>query len=184
MPALATWTPEDGLLGALAPLGLAAAAGTCLVVDLDPAGPRYPGSRSLAGLVEEGPRRDDLSAARPGVAVIRNGGVEPAAAAAVVDALLEGWDRVVLRLPPRRPPVPSCPVVPVRPSLPGGLFPPSAGPAVYQAAPGALRPPGPGIRLPIPARRTVEALLAGRLPVPGDRWIRAWKRVWEVPWGR
>ena len=95
-----------------------------------------------------------------------------------------GWDRVVLRLPPRRPPVPPCPVVPVRLSLPGGLFPPSAGPAVYQAGPGALRPPGTGIRLPIPARRTVEALLAGSLPVPGDRWIRAWKRVWEAPWGR
>ena len=32
-----------------------------LVVDLDPSGPRYPGSRSLSDLVEEGPRRDDLS---------------------------------------------------------------------------------------------------------------------------
>ena len=40
MPALAIWSPEDGVLGAVAPLGLAAAAGTALVVDLDPRGPR------------------------------------------------------------------------------------------------------------------------------------------------
>jgi hypothetical protein len=184
MPALAIWTPEDGLLGALAPLGLAAAAGTCLVVDLDPAGPHYPGARSLASLVAEGPRREDLSAARRGVAVVRNGGVDPAAATPVLDALVEGWERVVLRLPPRHPPIPSCPVVPVRLSLPGTLFPPGDGPSVYQATPGALRPPGPGIRLPVPNRRTVEGLISGRLPLPGDRWIRAWRRAWEVPWGR
>ena len=64
MPALAIWTPEDGVLGALAPLGLAIAGGTALMVDLDPLGPRYPGTRSLADLVSEGPRRAD--SARPG----------------------------------------------------------------------------------------------------------------------
>src|SRR4030066_639874 len=53
MPALAIWTPEDGVLGALAPLGLAASAGTALVIDLDPLGPRYPGEPSLADLVRE-----------------------------------------------------------------------------------------------------------------------------------
>src|SRR3990172_4895059 len=50
VPALAVWTAFDGLLSAVAPLGLAAAAGTALVVDLDPAGPPYPGRNSLAGL--------------------------------------------------------------------------------------------------------------------------------------
>ena len=86
MPALALWTPEDGLLGALAPLGLALAAGTALVVDLDPLGPHYPGTTSLADLVAEGPRQADLKPAHRGVAVLRNGGVAPAAAAEVVAA--------------------------------------------------------------------------------------------------
>ena len=55
MSALAVWTAYDGLLSATAPLGLAAAAGTALVVDLDPEGPVYPGPASLADLVVEGP---------------------------------------------------------------------------------------------------------------------------------
>ena len=74
MPALAVWTPEDGLLGALAPLGLAAAAsGSALVVDLDEGGPHYPGEASLADLVRAGSRRADLYPERRGVAVLRNG---------------------------------------------------------------------------------------------------------------
>ena len=61
MPALAVWTPEDGLLGALAPLGLAAACpGPVLVIDLDDGGPQYLGEQSLADLVADGPRLDDL----------------------------------------------------------------------------------------------------------------------------
>ncbi len=43
VPALAIWSPDDEVLGAVAPLGLAAAAGTAVVVDLDPDGPRYSG---------------------------------------------------------------------------------------------------------------------------------------------
>lgn len=185
MPALAIWTPEDGVLGALAPLGLAIAGGTALVVDLDPLGPRYPGDRSLAELVAEGPRRADLSPARRGVAVLRNGGVSAAAAAEVVAALLAGWENVVLRLPSR--PLPAeagPPVVPVHLLLPGRLFPRAAGPAVYQSTRARLALPGPGWRLPVPSADTVSGLLRGRLPVAGDRWVRAWRGVWEEPWGR
>lgn len=185
MPALALWTPEDGVLGALAPLGLAAAAGTALVIDLDPQGPRYPGGASLADLVREGPRRADLAPSRRGVAVLSNGGVGPAEAAEVVAALAAGWERVVLRLPPR--PAPGgagAPVVPVRLLLPGGMFPRGHGPAVYQSTRSALRLPGPGVRLPLPSAATVLGLLQGRLPVAGDRWVRAWRPVWEGPWGR
>ena len=69
MPALSIWSPEDGVLGAVAPLGLAAAAGTALVVDLDPGGPRYPGPATLADLVADGPRRGDLSPSRRGVSI-------------------------------------------------------------------------------------------------------------------
>jgi len=185
MPALALWTPEDGVLGALAPLGLALAAGTALVIDLDPLGPHYPGSASLADLVAEGPRKADLSPSRRGVAVLRNGGVSPAAAANVVAALLAGWERVVLRLPPRPAPGPgTLPVVPVRLLLPGGLFPSDTRPAVYQPIRLPARLPGPGVRLPLPREGTMSALLGGRRPAAGDRWIRAWRPVWEVPWGR
>lgn len=186
MPAvLAAWTPEDGLLGALAPLGLAAASGTALVVDLDPLGPRYPGVRSLADLVGDGPSRSELEPDGRGVAVLRNGGIRAAEAAEVVTALISRWPRVVLRLPPR--PVPngvSVPVVPIRLLVPGGLLPASVDAAVYQATPHPMPLPGPGIRLPVPARRTTAALLTGRMPGRGDRWIRAWRAVWEGPWTR
>jgi len=185
MPALAIWTPEDGVLGALAPLGLAASAGTALVVDLDPLGPRYPGEASLADLVREGPRRSDLSPARRGVAVLRNGGVGGVGVGEVLAALLAGWEKVVLRLPPRPAPVaPGAPVVPVHLLLPGGLFPRGDGPAVYQSTRAMVTLRGPGVRLPVPSSGTVTGLLRGRLPVAGDRWVRAWRPVWEGPWGR
>lgn len=184
MPALAVWTPEDGLLGALAPLGLALSARSALVVDLDRGGPRYPGDRSLADLVDGGVRRADLEP-RPGVAVLRNGGVAPDRVAEVLSALLEAHPRVVLRLPPR--PVPEgipVPVVPVRLLLPGTVFPVPAVPAVFQATPAPARMPAEGVRLPVPRPGTVAALLVGRRPPAGDRWVRAWSAAWRFPWGR
>ena len=185
MPTLCVWTPEDGLLGALAPLGLAVAAGTALVIDLDPGGPRYPGPGSLADLVAEGPRRDHLTPSRSGVATLRNGGVPPVDAAEVVGALVAGWDRVVLRLPPRPAPGETgIPVVPVRLLVPGEWFTPFEGPAVYQATPAWVNTPGPGIRLPVPTRGTVAAPIEGRRPAFGDRWVAVWRRVWEMPWRR
>ncbi|WKZ83629.1 MAG: hypothetical protein QY307_05150 [Acidimicrobiia bacterium] len=183
-PALAIWTPEDGLLGALAPLGLALAAGSALVIDLDRGGPRYPGERSLADMVETGPRRRDLQP-RPGVAVLRNGGVEPARAAPVVEALLAAHPRVVLRLPPRPEPVGvPMPVVPVRLLLPGSLFPLPEQPAVFQATPAWVRLPAPGVRLPVPRVTTVTALISGRRPAGSDPWVSAWHSAWSFPWTR
>jgi len=73
MPAIAIWSPEDEVLGAVAPLALAAAAGTALVVDLDPEGDRYPGEATLASLVAEGPTQEDLTPSQRGVAVVGNG---------------------------------------------------------------------------------------------------------------
>lgn len=187
MPVLAVWTPEDGLLGALAPLGLAAATDgkATLVVDLDEQGPKYPSQTSLADLVAFGPHRDDLIGSRRGLAVLRNGGVSLDRARQVVDALMRGWDWVVLRLPAR--PVPTMGpigVVPVRIILPRPLFGSISGPAVYQSTPVPARLPGPGVRLPIPSPATVAALVTGRVPHKADRWVRAWRQVWEVPWGR
>ena len=167
------------MLGALAPLGLGAAAGTALVVDLDPDGPHYPGEGSLADLVAEGPRRADLSPTRSGLAVLRNGGVDPAAAAPVLEALIEGWPAVVLRLPGSRPGGRE-PDIMVRPLVPGSLFPPaSPGSAVYQDL--GFRIPAPGPRLPVLSRGTAAALLAGSIP-RRSRWVRAWRSVWEGAW--
>jgi hypothetical protein len=119
------------------------------------------------------------------VAVLRNGGIGPAAAAEVVAALIAGWERVVLRLPSRPAPAAGAvAVVPVRLLVPGGLFPHDRAPAVYQTTRAAVRLPGPGLRLPLPRTGTVAALLAGRRPPAGDRWVRAWRPVWEAPWGR
>lgn len=167
------------MLGALAPLGLGAAAGTALVVDLDPAGPHYPGDGSLAGLVEEGPRRADLSPARSGLAVLRNGGVEPSEAGQVLTALMEGWPAVVLRLP-GAPSAEREPDLVVHPLIPGGLFPAIAPvPAIYQDL--GFRIPAPGPRLPVLSRGTAAALLAGTIPAR-SRWVRAWRAIWEGKW--
>lgn len=180
MTALALWTAHDGLLSAVAPLGLAAAAGTALVVDLDPDGPAYPGPGSLADLLDRGPRRADLIPGRRGVAVLRNGGVGMEAAREVVDALVDGWPNVVLRLAtvPHAAPVP---VVPVWPLLPGALAVQPVGAAVYQRTGFPGSPAGPGPVLPKPPASVVSALLHGTVPAAA-RWIRSWRQVWRLPW--
>ncbi|HJR93778.1 MAG TPA: hypothetical protein VJ938_15160 [Acidimicrobiia bacterium] len=168
----------DEVLAALAPLGLAAAAGTALVVDLDPDGLAYPGQRSLAEAVAEGPRRTELRPEREGVAYLRNGGADVDAAVEMITVLGENWPAIVLRLAATEVPFP---VVPVRPLWPGFLAPQGGRPAVWQAVPGGGSPPGPGPVLPAPGRFTIASLLGGRRP-PRSRWIRAWIDVWGLPW--
>ena len=180
MPAVAIWSPEDEVLGTVAPLGLAAAAGTALVVDLDAAGPHYPGDVTLAGLVADGPTKADLSPARRGVAVVRNGGIEADAAADVLRALIDGWPAVVLRLPSDH--AGGDGAVPVVPLVPGPMRTRLPGPVVYQRSAWRMRVPDGAVVLPRPRAGTIGALLAGRMPHPGDRWIRSWRRVWEQPW--
>lgn len=180
MPALAIWSPEDEILGAVAPLALGAAAGTSLVVDLDPAGPRYPGEMSLARLVAEGPTRADLSPQRRGVAVVRNGGIKPQDAEDVLNALVEGWPAVVLRLPADH--IADGSAIPVLPLVPGSLLRRFSGPAVYQRSAWRVQVPESALVLPRPGSGTIGALLAGRAPHPGDRWIRSWRQVWGKGW--
>lgn len=179
MATLSISCATDGLLGMVAPLALAAAAGTALVVDLDPLGPRYPGPGSLAELVDEGPRRDDLRPPRDGIAVLRNGGIDAEAAREVLAALAEGWPHLVLRLPPEA--SVSGPLVPVVPLLPGEMTPPCDRPAVYQQVGWKVKAPGPGVTIRTPSRSVVAGLLEGRLPVR-SRWIRSWRPVWEHSW--
>jgi hypothetical protein len=175
---LAIGCAVDGVLDIVAPLALAASVGTALVVDLDPHGPAYPGSGSLAELVGQGPRRDDLRPIRKGIAVLRNGGIDATAARDVLAALAQGWPRLVLHLPVGEETGPSVPVVPL---LPGGMTPVCDRPAVYQQVGWRLKAPGPGITMKTPARATVAALLEGRVPA-ASRWVHAWRRVWEMPW--
>jgi hypothetical protein len=183
MTTLAISCATDGVLGVLAPVALAASVGTALVVDLDPFGPPYPGSASLADLVEEGPRLDDLRPTRRGVAVLRNGGIEAAAACDVIAALAKGWPRLVLRLAS----ISDAAVgqgggaVPVIPLLPGGMTPRCERPAVYQQMGWHIKAPGPGMTIKTPPRSAATALLEGRVPVR-SRWVRSWRRVWEMSW--
>lgn len=183
MATLSVWTPHDGLLACVAPLGLAAAAGTALMVDLDPDGPAYPGERSLAELVARGPRRVDLSPARSGLAVVRNGGIEPDTneeVTVILEALSAGWPNLVLRLPSGKLRLPTPGLVPVIPILPGSLTVVWDGPAVRQPTGLAVPRDSLGVTLPRLPRSTLVALLRGRLP--RGRWIRAWRPVWELPW--
>lgn len=117
--------------------------------------------------------------------MLRNGGVAPQDAARVVEALLEAYPTVVVRLPPRPRPVGlPFPVVPVRLLIPGELYPMGEHPGVFQATPAFVRMPADGVRLPVPHPVTVAGLLRGRRPPARDRWIAAWRAVWRFPWDR
>lgn len=171
-------TLGDELLAAIAPLGLALSAGTALMADLDLDGPPYPTERSLADLVEEGPTRAELSPERPGVAVLRNGGIESGPALEVLEGLAGSWPVIVVRVGMDHVPIP---VVPVRPLWPGCLAPTGELASVWQMVHGGSDAPGPGPVLPPPGRAVVAGLLSGRRPVR-SRWVRAWRKVWELPW--
>ena len=177
MPALAIWSPEDGVLGVVAPLALAAAAGTALVVDLDPGGPRYPGSKSLADLVADGPTLQDLEPARRGVGVLANGGVRPEDAGPIVAAVVERWPAVVLRHPATH--HDDGEAIPVVPLVPGDVLPDYGPRAIYQRSGWRVPVPEGALVLPRPRRRIVEMLLNGVAPPRGDRWIASWSRLWS-----
>lgn len=174
MPVLAIRTYADGLLSVLAPLGMGAAAGTALVLDLDPTGVPLPSPASVADLVEASPTLDQLRPARRGLAVLTSGGAGWTEAASVVEALGAGWPAVVVRVAAEVP-LPTVPVVPLIPGLNPGVE-----PAVYQRTgiPGGV--PGDGPVLPVPGSRVVRAALSGRMF--GGRWVRAWRQAWRLAW--
>lgn len=179
MAVLRVWTVHDGLLACVAPLGLAAAVSTALVVDLDPEGPAYPGSASLADLVSRGPRLSDLQPQRVGLAVLRNGGISDGFDE-VVEALAQGWPHLVLREPTGNVPTGDH-IVPVVPALPGPLSHPSDRPHVSQRTGLGATHPEAVVSLPRLSRSSVMGLLSGTVR-PRSRWVRAWKPVWEMVW--
>lgn len=178
MAVLSISTTEDGLLSALAPIGLGAATTTALVVDCDPSGPAYPGKLSLAEMVDRGPTRADLSPPRSGVSVLRNGGIELLDAIEVLQAMADGWPSLVLRLPTPAPEI-AWPVVRCAPLLPGAFFGVPDPPAVYQSCGWRVKPPDGGLVLPKPSRTTVGSLLDGTVPLR-SRWVAAWRSVWRT----
>jgi len=180
-------TEGDHVLSVVAPVGLgAAAARPALVIDLDPAGPPYPGPRSLTELVADGPTRSELfpgiaGAQGPGLALLRNGGIGWEAAVPMIEALAKQWPAIVLRLPANGGPS-VWPVVPVVPLLPGILQPHGGRAAVWQSITSTRDiAPGPGPVLPALDRSALSRLLTLRSE-PRGRWVRAWSQVWELPW--
>ena len=180
-------TEFDHVLSVVAPIGLAtAAARPALVIDLDPYGPAFPGPRSLAELVGEGPTRSELFPGLAGgrgskVALLRNGGIGWESTVSMIEALAQQWPALVLRLPGSGGPWP-WPVVPVRSLLPGILRPVGGRAAVWQSVTSRHDvAPGPGPVLPALNRSALGRMLTLRAE-PRGRWVKAWSQVWELPW--
>jgi hypothetical protein len=166
----------DPVMSLLGPIGLAASLGTALVVDAS-AGARR-GTRTLADIARDGPRLDELSPGRAGVAVIASGDLAAPEIEAVVGRLATRWPAVAVRIGGLEW---DGPTVPLRPLYPGALAPEPAGAAVWQPVAGGSRPPGPGPVLPRLRPSLVRRVLAGAAPNNG-RWVRSWRQVWELPW--
>ncbi|HEY7704305.1 MAG TPA: hypothetical protein VID03_05690 [Acidimicrobiia bacterium] len=174
---LAIRTAIDPILGWVAPVGLAAAAGTALVLDLAPGELPYPGGRTVADMLDEGPSRSEMTPDRPGVAIVPGGGVRPVDAVDLVGQIGAGWPAVVLRVGEESP----WPLVPVSPALPGHLGIDGGSPAVWQLSMRGEAAPGPGPILPPLSRTIFRSLLRLELPM-ACAWVRAWRRVWDLPW--
>ena len=177
----------DPVLSLVGAVGLAAAAGTGLVIDL--LTERSGGRRTLRDLVAEGPSLAELSPNRRGVALLRGGGVDEQARSATVDSrrgiaimidrLAERWPAVTVRVD--RADLPFS-VVPTIPLYPGGLLPVSAeSHCVWQPVGVGDDPPGPGPVLPRLKPATLRRLLSLQMP-RRSRWVDAWVPVWEMPW--
>jgi hypothetical protein len=169
-------TSPDPLLSLVGSIGLASATGTALVIDLGRSS--QDGVRTLADLVAEGPRLEELSPGRRGIALLAGGPIDIEAAVTVVESLAESWPAVVVRSPGAGWPGPIVPVVPL---YPGWLAPTVSEVAVWQPLGAGSAPPGPGPILPPLPRNLIHHILLGRIP-GHSRWLRAWYEIWEMPW--
>ena len=173
---MGVWSP-DPVLSTVAPIGLAAAAGTALIVDLATT-TRVTG-RTLADLVSDGPKLAELSPGRPGIAFLAGGNVDPVAGVDILRQLAGRWPAVVVRAPDTEIPFACVPVIPLFPGALAPTTPMSHG--VWQPVGAGAEPPGPGPVLPRLRGGVVRKMLAGHLP-RRTRWIAAWRPVWEMPW--
>jgi hypothetical protein len=173
---LAVTSPEP-VLSLVSALGLAQVAESALVVDL--CRDLALDGRTLSDIASEGPSLSELRPGRSGVAMIGSGPIGIEGARTMIESLAEGWPAIIVR----------CdrgqwegPTVPVRALLPGLLRSTEQSPAVWQPVGSSIRPPGPGPVLPRLRGSLVRRLLAGRA-TRRARWVRAWERVWSMPWG-
>lgn len=173
---LAVTSPEP-VLSLLAALGLGQVVGSALVVDMcrDLAG----NGRTLSDIASEGPSLAELTPGRSGVALLRSGPVTPEEAVPLIESLAQAWPAVVVRCHPGQW---EGPTVPVMALLPGLLRVSEQGPAVWQPVFATVRAPGPGPVLPLLRAPLARRLLAGRT-ARRARWVRAWEKVWSMPWG-
>lgn len=170
-------TAPDPVMSLLAPVGLASSAGTALMIDLvrdRPDGRR----RTLFDVLREGPRLDEISPGRSGVATIGAGTLAVSETLEAAQMLASRWPAVVVRVPSADWP---GPIVPVHVLYGGELTTWDQGPAVWQPLAEGDRPPGPGPVLPRIGPGLVRQIIKGWKPRSG-RWTRAWSRVWEIPW--
>jgi hypothetical protein len=173
---LGVWSP-DPVLSTVAPIGLAAGAGTGLIVDLVTT-TRIAG-RTLGDLVADGPKLAELSPGRPGIAFLPGGNVDRAAGFDMLRQLAEHWPAIVVRVPDADLPFATVPVVPLFPGRLAPRVPVSHG--VWQPVGAGSEPPGPGPVLPRLRSSLVRRLLSGHLP-RRSRWLSAWQPIWEMPW--
>ncbi|HJQ76681.1 MAG TPA: hypothetical protein VJ948_05395 [Acidimicrobiia bacterium] len=176
-PVLGVRSP-DMILSVVAPIGLAAAAGTALVVDLA-AEMAATTTRSLADIRADGPTLAEISPGRGGVALIAGGGTDRAETTELVKRLSSRWPAIVVRVDGDGW---DFPVVPVFPLFGGRLAPVPRGlTGVWQPVGTGGSPPGPGPVLPRLRTGSLRRMLEGHLPRRSG-WVAAWAPVWEMPW--
>lgn len=178
MPVVALWSPNDLLLSVLTPIGLAMTRSQTLVIDLDPAGPRYESAYSLADLVADGPTRAQLEPHPRGIAVLPNGGVGVDDAAPVVRELVNRWPNTVLRCNPAVAPPETA--ISVLPLLPGAFMVRPTTRVVFQQL-GLVRDiPKGAFVLPRPGRATLDALMGLRTMPTKSPWLQQLSRIWAT----
>lgn len=176
MSVVALWSPADLLLGVFAPLAVAASRSPSLVVDLDPRGPSYPATFTLADLVANGPTRQQLEPPASGTHILPNGGVEMGVAEETLSALVDRWPNVVLRCPPYLPaPSEAIGILPLLPE-PFAIKPTTRYTLFQDVGLLGLKARSPEV-LPPPKARTLAALARLEVPVR-SRWVRSLRPVW------
>ncbi len=177
-PLLGIIASEDPVLRQIAPVGLAAARGTCLIVDADPAARPYSGAPRLEEMVDRGLRLSELVPERKGVAIVSARSMPFDDLLDHADALARFWPGIVIRTGTSRARIPNVPVVAL---LPPPLDERSDGPAIYQTCRRGAKVPTPGLGLPPLGRSRIRSLLAG-IVEPRWGWVRAFRSAWELPW--
>ena len=163
-------TSPDPALSVAATIGLAANTPACLIVDLN-GDLHLPKARTLADLLADGPRLDELSPGRNGIAIISAGAIGVEEATEVVASLAKRWPAVIVRTLPGAWPGPTVPVIPLYPGL---LSTSESRASVWQPSVPLAQAPGPGPVLPLLRPGLLKRLLSGRLP-PRSRWVRSWR---------